>query len=96
MRDGKRIKTTRLAPVGHQLRNSFATVAEAAGVGGFRLKVLMAHSLGNDITDWYKNDAALRPQLREDAEKIAAKVTEYARVDFDVELTRMLREKLAA
>jgi hypothetical protein len=70
VKNGKYVKTTRLFPIGHALRNSFETLGRAAGIERFRVKLLMAHAVDQDITDSYTNVSALREQLREAAETV--------------------------
>jgi hypothetical protein len=91
-KDGERIKTTRLAVTGHALRNSFETLGRAAGVERFRVKLLMAHAVDQDITDSYTNVSALRDQLREAAETISAFIAKHAGCDADAELRRLLAD----
>jgi Arm DNA-binding domain/Phage integrase family len=91
VKGGKNVKTTRLAPVGHALRNSFETFGRAAGIERFRMKLLMAHAVDQDITDSYTNVSALREQLREAAEAVAAFITQHGGCDPDAELTALLR-----
>jgi hypothetical protein len=74
----KYVKTTRLSPIGHALRNSFETLGRAAGIERFRIKLLMAHAVDQDITDSYTNVSALREQLREAAETVAAFIVRHA------------------
>jgi hypothetical protein len=91
--DGKRVKTTRLSPIGHALRNSFETLGRAAGIERFRVKLLMAHAVDSDITDSYTNVSALRDQLRAATQTVAAFITQHAGCDPHVELTKLLRNQ---
>ena len=52
VKKGKYVKTIRLSPVGHALRNSFETFGRAAGIERFRVKLLMGHAVDQDITDF--------------------------------------------
>lgn len=92
-KDGKNVKTTRLSPIGHALRNSFETLGRAAGIERFRVKLLMAHAIDQDITDSYTNVSALRDQLREAAECVAAFIARHAGCDPDAELTKCLQNQ---
>jgi hypothetical protein len=91
--NGKYVKTTRLSPIGHALRNSFETLGRAAGIERFRVKLLMAHAVEQDITDSYTNVSALREQLREAAETVAAFIVRHAGCNPDAELTRRLQDQ---
>jgi site-specific recombinase XerD len=91
--DRKYVKTTRLSPIGHALRNSFETLGRAAGIERFRIKLLMAHAVDHDITDSYTNVSALRDQLREAAEAVAGFISQHAGCNPDTELTRRLQKR---
>ena len=93
VKNGKYVKTTRLSPVGHALRNSFETFGRAAGIERFRVKLLMGHAVDQDITDSYTNVSALREQLREAAEAVAAFITRHAGCDPDAELIKRLQNQ---
>jgi hypothetical protein len=96
VKNGKYVKTTRLSPIGHALRNSFETLGRAAGIERFRVKLLMAHAVDQDITDSYTNVSALREQLREAAETVAAFIVRHAGCNPDAELTRRLQKQATA
>jgi hypothetical protein len=96
VKNGKYVKTTRLSPIGHALRNSFETLGRAAGIERFRVKLLMAHAVDQDITDSYTNVSALREQLREAAETVAAFIVRHAGCNPDAELTRRLQHQAIA
>jgi hypothetical protein len=87
---------TRLSPIGHALRNSFETLGRAVGIERFRVKLLMAHAVDQDITDSYTNVSALREQLREAAETVAAFIVRHADCNPDAELTRRLQNQATA
>jgi hypothetical protein len=96
VKDGKYVKTTRLAPIGHALRNSFETLGRAARIERFRVKLLMAHAVDQDITDSYTNVSALREQLREATETVAAFIIRHAGCNPDAELTKRLQNQATA
>jgi integrase len=96
VKNGKYVKTTRLFPIGHALRNSFETLGRAAGIERFRVKLLMAHAVDQDITDSHTNVSALREQLREAAEAVAAFIVRHAGCNPDAELTRRLQKQATA
>jgi site-specific recombinase XerD len=96
VKNGKYVKSTRLSPVGHALRNSFETFGRAAGIERFRVKLLMGHAVDQDITDSYTNVSALRDQLREAAEAVAGFITQHAGRDPDSELTKRLQNQAIA
>ena len=62
----------------------------------FRVKLLMAHAVDQDITDSYTNVSALREQLREAAEAIAAFIVQHGGCNPDAELTRRLQKQATA
>lgn len=66
--DGK----VKLSHTGHALRHSFRTLAGAAGIDRFRLKILMNHAVERDVTDSYANVPALFDSLMEAQERISA------------------------
>jgi hypothetical protein len=53
----------------------------------------MAHAVDQDITDSYTNVSALREQLREAAETVAAFIVRLAGCNPDAELTKRLRKQ---
>jgi hypothetical protein len=55
------------------------------------MKLLKAHAVDQDITDSYTNVSALREQLREAAEVVAAFIAQHADRDPDADLTTLLR-----
>jgi integrase len=58
----------------HDLRRTFASVAESAEISPLALKLLVAHSTGNDVTAGYTIMSPAR--LREAAQKVAYKLKE--------------------
>jgi integrase len=58
----------------HDLRRSFATVAEATEISPLALKLLVAHSAGGDVTAGYTIMSPAR--LREAAEKVSDRMRE--------------------
>jgi hypothetical protein len=69
--------------------------ARAAGIERFRVKLLMAHAVDQDITDSYTNVSALREQLCEAADAAAEFIKRHAGCDPDAELTKRLRIQTA-
>jgi integrase len=62
----------------HDLRRSFATVAEATEISPLALKLLVAHSAGGDVTTGYTIMSPAR--LREAAEKVCGRLMELCGV----------------
>lgn len=71
----------KLSHTGHALRHSFRTLAAAAGVDRLRLKILMNHSIDDDVTDAYANVPALFASLLEAQEQISIFVIKNASGD---------------
>jgi integrase len=63
----------------HDLRRSFATVAEATEISPLALKLLVAHSAGSDVTTGYTIMSPAR--LREAAEKVCDRLMELCGID---------------
>ncbi|MBR1236535.1 integrase family protein [Bradyrhizobium sp. AUGA SZCCT0182] len=61
----------KLSHTGHALRHSFRTLAAAAGVDRLRLKILMNHSIDDDVTDAYANVPALFSSLLQAQETVS-------------------------
>ena len=61
----------KLSHTGHALRHSFRTLAAAAGIDRFRLKILMNHAIDDDVTDAYANVPALFASLLQAQEQIS-------------------------
>jgi integrase len=59
---------------GNDLRQTYANMAQAAGVPLFFVKVLMNHSQGSDVTMGYVTVSALRSQALEQQERISAAI----------------------
>ena len=60
----------------------------------FRIKLLMAHAVDQDITyNSYTNVSALREQLREATETVAAFIVRHAGCNPDAELTGRLQNQ---
>ena len=63
----------------HDLRRTFATVAESAEISSLALKLLIAHATGGDITAGYQ---IMSPQrLSEAAEKVCRRMMELCEVE---------------
>ena len=62
----------KLSHTGHALRHSFRTLAAAAGIDRLRLKILMNHAVGRDVTDDYANVPALYDSLMDAQRRISA------------------------
>ncbi|WFU16431.1 integrase family protein [Bradyrhizobium sp. CB3481] len=65
----------KLSHTGHALRHSFRTLAAAAGIDRLRLKILMNHSIDDDVTDAYANVPALFASLRDAQEQVSVFIT---------------------
>jgi hypothetical protein len=63
----------RLSHWGHDLRRSWATIAQAAGVDDYESRVLMNHTISN-VHDRYKVRGALVHHLREVQERVSAEI----------------------
>jgi integrase len=63
----------------HDLRRTFATVAEATEISPLALKLLVAHSTGGDVTSGYTIMSPAR--LREAAEKVCARLKELCGIE---------------
>ena len=80
----------------HDLRRTFCSVAETIGVGTYTLKRLLNHKTSrSDVTAGYTVLTA--EELREPAEKICQRISEYAGFELDipdksmVKLTKQLK-----
>jgi integrase len=69
----------------HDIRRTFASVAEATEISPLALKLLLAHSPGGDVTSGYTIMSAAR--LREAAQKVADRLKELC----DIEATSEVR-----
>jgi hypothetical protein len=58
----------------HDLRRTYATVAESSGISPLELKALLNHSLGDDVTSGYVQMTVER--LREPAQRVADSLKE--------------------
>ena len=56
----------------------------------------MTHAVDQDITDSYTNVSALREQLREATETVAAFIIRHAGCNPDAELTKRLQNQATA
>src|SRR5262245_21759597 len=68
---------------GHALRHSYRTLAAAAGIDRFRLKILMNHAIDHDVTDAYANVPALYGSLMEAQERISKFIIESIVLDLN-------------
>ena len=67
----------------HDLRRTFCSVAETIGVGTYTLKRLLNHKTSrSDVTAGYTVLTA--EELREPAEKICQRISEYAGFELDI------------
>ena len=67
-------------PSPHALRHTYATVANAAGIGVYDLKLLMNHSLPRgDVTSGYLNPDV--EQLRKSQRMVTAELVKYTTND---------------
>jgi integrase len=58
----------------HDLRRTFVTVAESSDISGLALKALVAHAIGDDVTEGYVQMTVER--LREPAQRVCDKMME--------------------
>lgn len=74
-----REERNRLSHWGHDLRRSWATIAQAAGVDDYESRVLMNHTISN-VHDRYKVRGALVHHLREVQERVSAEILAWCGV----------------
>jgi hypothetical protein len=66
----------RLSHWGHDLRRSWATIAQAAGIDDYESRVLMNHTISN-VHDRYKVRGALVHHLREVQERVSVEILRW-------------------